>query len=67
MAFLTNLMFSRLDRFDGSIFERLYIGAGGYIRGVNWVTYLGDIYSGRREGGSYTGRLINEILRYIFL
>ena len=47
MTFLVNLMFSRLDKFDGPIIEEAYIqGGGAYIREVNWITYLGDIYSG---------------------
>ena len=24
---------------------RLYLGKGGYIRDVNWVSYLGGVYS----------------------
>ena len=46
VTFLTNLMSSRLDKFHGSIFQ------GTYIRDVNWVTHLGNAYS----GGLYTGR-----------
>ena len=34
-TFLVNLMFRRLDKFDGPIFGE------AYIRDVNWVTYLG--------------------------
>ena len=38
-------MFSRLEKFDGPIFEVAYIwqggGGGGYIWSVNWVRYLG--------------------------
>ena len=30
-----------------------YIRGGASIWGVNWVTYLGGVYSGR--GGLYTG------------
>ena len=32
-------MFSRLDKFDGPIFE------GAYIRDVSLVTFFGDVYS----------------------
>ena len=46
VTFLINLMFSRRDSFDGSIFE------GTYIWDVNCVTHLGDVYS----RGFYTGR-----------
>ena len=49
-------MFSRLDKFDEPIFE------GAYIRDVEWVTYLGGVYS---VGGLYTGGRINGILRYL--
>ena len=45
--FLINLMFSRLDKFDGPIFEGAYVREA-YIRDVNWVTYLGSVYSGGR-------------------
>ena len=38
-------MFSRLDKFDGPIFEGAYVREA-YIRDVNWVTYLGSVYSG---------------------
>ena len=34
-------------------------GGGGYVREVNWVTYLGDLYTGDRVG------LINGILQYM--
>ena len=44
MTFLTNVMFSRIDKFDGSIFERLYIGRGvifGMLIGLHiWGTYI---------------------------
>ena len=58
MTFFVNLMFRRLDKFDGPIFGGdggrgcVYTG-GASIWGVNWVTYLGGVYSGR--GGLYTG------------
>ena len=62
VKFLVNLMFCRLDKFDGPVFERgeegIYMGA--YIRDSNWVTYLVSVYS----VGFYTGGLINGILRY---
>ena len=32
MAFLIKLMFSRLDKFDGPIFEVVYIRGGGGLR-----------------------------------
>ena len=35
------------------------LGGGGYIREVNWVTYLGGLYTGDREGR------INGILQYM--
>ena len=59
---LVNLMFCRLDKFDG-----LYSGRGAYIQGtyiqdVNWVTYLGGVYS----VGLIYGERINGILRYFF-
>ena len=56
----SKLMFRRLDKFDEPIFGGegggLYTG-GTYIRDVNWVTYLGGVYSWGRgvyiqgEGG----------------
>ena len=56
MTFLINLMFSRLGKFDGPMFEGAYIrGRGGaYIRVVNWVAYLRGVYSG---GIIYGGRI----------
>ena len=50
-------MFSRLDKFDGPIIRGAYIqeGEGVYIRGVNWVTYLGNVYSEGGRGGILTG------------
>ena len=51
-TFLVNLMFSRPDKFE-------YIW-GAYIGDVNWVTYLGGVCPGWREGGEG----INGILRY---
>ena len=46
MTFLINLIFSRLEKFDGPIFERIYIQGSGvaYIRDVNWITDLGGVY-----------------------
>ena len=43
IKFLINLMFSRLDKFDGPIFKGAYIRGWGraYIWDVNWATYLG--------------------------
>ena len=61
VTFLVNLLLCRLDKFDGSIFGGGGgVGAGAYILDVNWVTYLGGVYS----GGLYTGRRINGILRH---
>ena len=54
-------MFSRLEKFDGPIFEVAYIwqgGGGGYIWSVNWVRYLGGggVYlRGFIYGGILTG------------
>ena len=48
MTFLINLIFSRLEKFDGPIFERVYIqvgGGGAYIRDVHWITDLEGVYS----------------------
>ena len=45
VTFLVNLMFSRLDRFDGPIFGGGHI-RGAYIWDVNWVTYLVGLYTG---------------------
>ena len=61
VTFLINLMFSRLDKFDGPIFEGAYI-RGAYIQDNNWVKYLGAYIRGRgliNERGR-----INGILRY---
>ena len=57
VVFLVNLMFHRLDKFDGPIIGegsgRIYECGGGLYRDVNWVTYLGTyVYS----GGLCTGR-----------
>ena len=60
---LVNLMFCRLDKFDGPIFggrREANIrgpGEGDYIPDVHWVKYLGDVYSGVGWGGGgvYTG------------
>ena len=49
VTFLVNLMFRRLDKFDGLIYAG---GRGAYIQGradildVNWITYLGGVFSG---------------------
>ena len=61
-----NLMFSRLDKFVGPIFEGAYIQNRGRGKEFNGVTYLGGVYLG--EGviliyGAGGGR-INRILRY---
>ena len=40
VTFLIKLMFSRLDKFDRSLFEGVYIRAA-YIWDVNLDTYLG--------------------------
>ena len=66
VTFLVDLMFGRLDKFDGLIFggrgggEHIFGGGGGYIWDVNWVTYLGgvhipggDLYSGGISKGFY--------------
>ena len=50
MKFLINMMFSRLNKLDGPIFEGVYTRGGGggegtYIWDVNWVRYLGGIYT----------------------
>ena len=52
--FLINLMFGRLDKFDGPIFKGVYIRGGGraHIWDVNWATYLEVVHS----GGSYIQR-----------
>lgn len=44
----------------------VYAGGGGaYIRVVNWVSYLGSVYSGGLiNGGEGGGGRINRILRY---
>ena len=66
-------MFGRLDKFDGPIFEgvggRIYgvLYAGSYIRDVNWVTYLGGVYSGGRDGGLYTGSVLTEFYGTTYL
>ena len=39
-------MFCRLGKFDGPIFG-WHIYGGAYIPDVNWVTYFGDLYTGR--------------------
>ena len=48
MTVLVNLMFRKLDKFDGPIF-----GEGGYIRDVNWVTYLGAYIREADKRGRY--------------
>ena len=57
-------MFCILDRFDGWIFGRGmggggkgHIYPGAYIWDVNWVKYLGGVYS---EGGLIDGERINR-------
>ena len=54
MTFLVNLMFSRLDKFDGPIFAGAYIRVT-YIPDVSWVTYLGTYI---QQGGLYTGGVL---------
>ena len=49
-----NLMFSRLDKFDGPIFEEVYI-CGVYIWDVNWVTNFGGVYLRGFMEGILTG------------
>ena len=52
MTFSVNLMFRRLDKFDGPIFGGSYIWRGeAYIQDVNWVTYLWGTYFFRGGGG----------------
>ena len=51
MTFLINLMFSRLDIFDRSLFEGVYIRAA-YIRDVNLDTFF---FSGGGGGGVVGG------------
>ena len=51
---LVNLMFCRLDKFDGLYSGRRAYIQGTYIRDVNWVTYLGGVYS----VGLYTGSVL---------
>ena len=57
MAFLVNPMFRRLEKFDGPKLGAHIRGEGGaYIRDVNWVAYLVDVYSGDLyTGGVLTG------------
>ena len=57
MTFLINLMFSRLDIFDRSLFEGVYIRAA-YIRDVNLDTFF---FSG--GGGVYWERGVAYIQR----
>ena len=47
-------MSRRLDKFDGPIFQGVCM-QGTYIRHVNWVTYLGGIYSREGAGGLLKG------------
>ena len=61
MTLLVNLMFSRLDRFDGPRSEGRIYGGGGF-RDVNWVKYLVGLYSGEVLIPYIPGR-INGILR----
>ena len=72
MTFLINLIFSRLEKFDGPIFERVYIqvgGGGGLYSGCSLdYRFRGRIfeeliYIGCRDGVW----LINGVLRYIQL
>ena len=50
MIFSVNLMFSELDKFDGTIFRgrgrNIRGGAleGAYFRDVNWFTHLVEVY-----------------------
>ena len=58
MIFLPNLMFRRLDKFDGPILGEAY-----------WVIYLRGVYSekggeGGKKGGLIYVGCINGILRY---
>ena len=54
VTFSVNLMFIRLDKFDGPIFAGAYIRVT-YIPDVSWVTYLGRYI---RLGGLYTGGVL---------
>ena len=53
MTFLVNLMFRRLDKFDGPIFRGSYIRRGeAYIQDINWVSHLwGTFFWGGGGGG----------------
>ena len=61
VTFLANLMFCRLNKFDGLIFGgggagRIYRRA--YFQDVNWVTYLGCTFGwGLIDGLIYRGAL----------
>ena len=57
VTFLVNLMFSRLDKFDGPIFGRCMYDGGRLILGMLIGLHIWGAYIRR-------GR-INEILRYI--
>ena len=52
VTFFINLVFSRLEKFDGSRFEGAYI-QGAYIWDVDWIKYLGDLYTGGILTGFY--------------
>ena len=55
MTFPVNLMFRRLDKFDGPIFWGSYIWRGeAYIQDVNWVAYLWGTYFFFGGGGALT-------------
>ena len=64
MTFLVNLMFRRLDNFDGSIFGNagMSVYAGGFIFGMLIRLHFCGAYI--REGLRYRGR-INGVLRYL--
>ena len=56
MTFLVNLMFRRLEKFDGPKLGAHIRGEGAYIWDVHWVTYLVDVYSWDvYTGGVLTG------------
>ena len=67
VAFLVNLMFCKLDKFNGPIFGEGAYMRGAYIRDINWLTYLGAYIQGGGVGwGLIYGESINRILWYFF-
>ena len=70
VTFLVNLMFRRLDKFDGPIFGGGWgcghIYGGAYIWDANWFTYLRGVYSGGVLTGFY-GVFLNFVEKYVRL